>query len=59
MQELPDRIYEWTAVDRKTGLCILVENTPEEILKEAVEWEKAFFKLTARRRLSNINITAH
>ena len=59
MQELPDRIYEWTDVDRKTGLCILVENAPKEILKEAIEWEKSFFKLTARRRISNIEITAH
>lgn len=56
MQETPRDILEWTEIDRTTGNRILKEDAPEEVRQKAIEFEKEFFRKTARRRITNIEI---
>lgn len=56
MQEMPKRIMQWTEIDRKTGTRLLKSDAPEDVRKEAVKWEEEFYKKTARRRITNIEI---
>lgn len=56
MQETPKDILQWTVTERPTGKRLLRDDAPEEIRQKAVEFEREFFKKTARRRIVNVNI---
>lgn len=56
MQEMPDEIFEWTELIFPGGKRVLKENAPDEIRRKAIEFEKDFFKKTARRRITNLDI---
>lgn len=56
---MPANIEKWTEIRKGTGRRFLKDNAPEDIRKQAVEWERKFFESTARRRLVNVDLTAH
>lgn len=59
MMSMPANIEKWTEIRKGTGRRFLKDNAPEDIRKQAVEWERKFFESTARRRLVNVDLTAH
>ena len=56
MQEMPDRIAEWTELKFPEGKRYLKKDAPKAVRQEAVEWEKEFYNKTGRRRIVNIDI---
>ncbi len=56
MQEIPKRLLEWSELIPPIGERVLKESAPEEIKKEAVDFERAFYKKTSRRMFTNIDI---
>ncbi|MBE6862450.1 MAG: hypothetical protein E7497_06095 [Ruminococcus sp.] len=56
MQEMPIKIAKWTEIRFPEGKRFLKDDAPDDVRKEAIEWEKDFYKKTSRRRIINLNI---
>ena len=56
MQELPNILLEWSAIDWTTGQRKLKREAPEDVKKLAIEHEKDFYNKTGRRCIANVNI---
>lgn len=56
MMKTPDEILRWTELDFATGKRILKDNVPLDVKKKAIEFERNFYHMTARRRIINIDI---
>lgn len=56
MQEMPDILFRWSKIDWATGGRVLNVDTPADVKKIAVKFEKEFFKKTGRRVFTNIDI---
>lgn len=56
MQEMPIKIAGWTELRFPEGRRFLKDDAPDDVRREALEWEREFNNKTGRRRIVNIDI---
>lgn len=55
MQKTPNEILNYTEFNNK-GKRVMKKNTPVDIIKKAISWERDFYSKTGRRRIVDLDI---
>ena len=56
---MPESIEKWTEFRKGSGKPFLKEGAPKSVKDEAAKWERKYYEATGRRRIVNIELTAH